>query len=71
MKIVSFLGMIFSMILLLILSLLYFSVREYIGAKETIMICSGLFIGLFMLVFSLLVAKNYYFGNKNSYSPMV
>ncbi len=69
MKILSFFGMILSLALIMILILLYFSAREYFGHKETVIIFIGLFIGLYLLVFSLIVAKNYIWGDKNSFVP--
>ena len=69
MKVLSFFGMILSLALIMILILLYFSSREYFGQKETVMIFIGLFIGLYLLVFSLIVAKNYIWGDKNSFVP--
>ena len=70
MKILSALGMLFSTIQMMALTLLYFAGKVAHGKLETTLIIMGLIIGLFFLVFSFLIAKRYNWGDKNSFSPM-
>lgn len=72
MKILSFIGMLLSTALIGISIFNYFSLRELLGVASTAtvyyILIPGL-IGLFFLIFSLLVAKNYKWGNKHDFVP--
>lgn len=72
MKTLSFIGMLLGMGLMGISVFNYFSIRELLSdataANVYYFIIPGL-IGLYFLIFSLLVAKNYKWGKKNDFVP--
>ncbi|MCD6065675.1 MAG: hypothetical protein K0S33_501 [Bacteroidetes bacterium] len=71
MKILSFIGMMASMILLLLFSFFFVIFNDSMGVTGILMLTAGMIIAVYMLIFSLTVAAQYKWGDKSSYSPMM
>lgn len=69
MKILSFLGMILSLALIMIQLMIYFSFNEILDFKGNLLLFLGLAIGFFFMLFSIIVAKKFMWGDKNSFIP--
>jgi hypothetical protein len=69
-KIRAFLGMMFSMQLMIILPLLYFSVRQHSGPVQNVMFIIAMLSGATLLILSMIAAFQYKWGNKHSYMPV-
>jgi uncharacterized membrane protein len=70
-KIFSFLGMILSIKLLIILSLLYFPLREYFGTKETVLLVFAMIISLAHFTMSMISSFQYKWGEEQLYTDGV
>jgi hypothetical protein len=69
MKILSFIGMILSYMLIIVLLLLYLPSREYFVRKDTVLLVIELGIAVAFFVVSFIIATTFKWGNKNSFIP--
>ncbi|MFL5763670.1 MAG: hypothetical protein ACJ77K_06980 [Bacteroidia bacterium] len=70
-KVISFLGMMLSMMLLIVLMLLYFQVREAIGFRENIFFGFAMLFSICLFISSVILSLRHKWGDKNSFTPMV